>query len=776
MNSVNTGNVGLSAIVTCAMLLAAPSAGAQLLEEVIVTAQKREQSMQDVGIAVTAFSGDTLKDLNFTNTVDITQQVPSMQLFTFTPALTILNVRGISQSNFQDNLEAPIAAYIDEAYISSMNMVGQQMFDMERVEVLRGPQGTLFGRNATGGVVQYVTRGATDEEFNGYIEASYSEYDRKTVEAAFGGALGSNVRGRIAGRWEKGDGYVESLGEPVDFDAMGIPQVPTGAPAPRDSHGANGFVLRASLQVDFSEQLLGDFRVTYLEDNDVPTGTYTWTPAEADFANGTGFGIPLAPPSNPVTGEVSSDPRSHYSDYEGYMNRDGWNATSKFTWDVSDSMTVESITNYQTFDKFYTEDADATPIATIHFPFDPAADFESWSQELRISGETDRARWTVGGFYFDQEMDNSVFVSGVILTNHPTGEIQADYQLDSENWSIFGQAEFDLTEQLTFIAGVRWSEDDKSIDYTTTYTNVDPAGYQIMADYCACGVPASVFEAGPFVTYNSTSNPYAATGDPGNTLNYNDWAARFQLDYRPNDDTLLFASVNRGIKGGNWVVATLPDADGKLRHEEEVLWSYEVGGKFTIFDGSARLNATAFYYDYSDYQVFSLINLAPDVLNSDATAYGGEVELALSPAENWDFNFGVALLSSKVDETPTVLDPEFRVEGDLPQAPEISFNFLGRHTWQVAGGSMAVQLDGFIYGDHYLYSAKNEANHEDGYGVLNASISYTTADEKWKVTAWGKNLTDSEYRIYLVDIALAGFLEEIYGPPQWFGGTVSYSF
>ena len=373
----------LSAMTAYAILLFSPFTGAQLLEEVIVTAQKREQSMQDVGIAVTAFSGDTLKALNYTNTADITQQVPSMQLFTYTPSLTILNIRGVSQSNFQDNLEAPIAAYIDEAYISSMNMVGQQMFDMERVEVLRGPQGTLFGRNATGGVVQYVTRGATDEEFNGYIEASYAEYDRRSVEAAFGGALGSNVRGRIAGRWEKADGYVESLGVPVDFDAMGIPQVPTGAPPARDSHGANGFVLRGSLQVDFSEQLLGDFRVTYIEDSDVPTGTYTWTPATIDPA--TGFGIPLGPPANPVTGEVSSDPRSHYSDYEGYMDRDGWNATSKFTWDVNDSITVESITNYQTFDKYYTEDADGTQIATLHFPFTPAADFESWTQELRVS-------------------------------------------------------------------------------------------------------------------------------------------------------------------------------------------------------------------------------------------------------------------------------------------------------------------------------------------------------------------------------------------------------
>ena len=764
MYSIKSGNVTLSAIVTCAMLLAAPSAGAQLLEEVIVTAQKREQSMQDVGIAVTAFSGDTIKNLNFTNTIDITQQVPSMQYFTYTPSLTILNIRGISQSNFQDNLEAPVAAYIDEAYISSMNMVGQQMFDIERVEVLRGPQGTLFGRNATGGVVQYVTRGATDEEVNGYIEATYAEYDRKYVEGAVGGALSDNLRARFAGRWEKSDGYVEALSN--DFlESIGEPTV-------RDAHGANGFVLRGSLQADLGEQLLADLRVTYIEDNDVPTGTYTFRPATADFEGGTGFGIPTGDPGDPFTLQPSSDPRSHYSDDEGSMSRDGWNVTAKLTWDVGDNMKVESITNYQTFDKFYTEDADAAPYITDRFQFITTADFESWTQELRASGEAERMRWTVGGFYFDQSMSNTASVTGSILTASPTGVIFAPYELNSENWSIFGQAEYDLTEQLTFIVGLRWSEDDKDFDYMSTFSDVDDAGYGNFAGAQAASgityITEDVARGGPFNTAQST-------------ISYNDWAARFQLDYRPNDDTLLFASVNRGIKGGNWAVATIPDFRGPvdvsdvIKHKEEVLWSYEVGGKFTIFNGTARLNTTAFYYDYNDYQVFSLIALQPDVLNSDAKAYGGEVELALSPSDNWDFNFGVALMSSKVDETPTVFG-EFFVEGDLPQAPDISFNFLGRYNWMVPGGNMAVQLDGFIYGDHYLYSAKNDVNFEEGYGILNASVSYTTSDGKWKASAWAKNLTDSEYRIYLIDLGLAGFLEEIYGPPQWFGGTVSYSF
>ncbi|MCY4282171.1 MAG: TonB-dependent receptor [Gammaproteobacteria bacterium] len=765
------------------MLLFSPVATAQLLEEVIVTAQKREQSIQDVGIAVTAFSGDLIKNLNFTNTIDITQQVPSMQYFTYTPSLTILNIRGISQSNFQDNLEAPVAAYVDEAYISSMNMVGQQMFDIERVEVLRGPQGTLFGRNATGGVVQYVTRGATDEEVNGYIEASYAEYDRKYVEGAVGGALADNVRARFAGRWEKGDGYVEALSNEW-LASQGQPEV-------RDSHGADGFVLRGSVQVDLSEQLLADLRVTYLEDNDVPTGTYTWRPATADFEGGTGFGIAVAEPGDPLgfdpfdldapsKFQPSSDPRSHYSDDEGSMSRDGWNVTAKFTWDVGDNMKVESITNYQTFDKYYIEDADAGPFITDRFQFITTADFESWTQELRVSGEAERLRWTVGGFYFDQSMNNTASVTGSILTASPTGVIFAPYEQNSENWSIFGQGEYDLTEQLTFIVGLRWSEDDKDFDYTSTFTDVDDAGYTAFAaaQQGAGNVylTEEVARGGPFNTAQST-------------IAYNDWAARFQLDFRPNDDTLLFASVNRGIKGGNWAVATVPDFRGPvdvsdvIRHDEEVLWSYEVGGKFSLFKGTARLNTTAFYYDYNDYQVFSLIFLQPDVLNSDAKAYGGEVELALSPSDNWDFNFGVALMSSKVDETPTVFG-EFFVEGDLPQAPDISFNFLGRYNWAVPGGNMAVQLDGFIYGDHYLYSAKNDVNFEEGYGILNASVSYTTSDGKWKASAWVKNLTDTEYRIYLVDLGLAapspespfGFLEEIYGPPQWFGGSVSYSF
>ena len=226
--------------------LANAAAEAQVLEEVIVTAQKREESLQDVGISVSAFSGDQLKALGVSSTVDITQQVPGLQLFTFSPAFTVFSLRGVSQNNFQDNLEAPVAVYMDGAYVASMNAINTQLFDMDRVEVLRGPQGTLFGRNATGGLIHFLTRKAEDDAANGYLEMGAAEFGTYSVEGAVGGGFSDAVRGRLAGRWQTSDGYVEA-GTAFDVPATG-----------RTSHGADGYALRGNLQIDATDDVLID--------------------------------------------------------------------------------------------------------------------------------------------------------------------------------------------------------------------------------------------------------------------------------------------------------------------------------------------------------------------------------------------------------------------------------------------------------------------------------------------------------------------------------------
>ena len=361
-----------SGVALCLGVFAALPAGAQqvpegltLLEEVIVTAQKREQSIQDVGISVTALSGDAMKTLGLDNTQEISQQVPALQLQTFTPAFTIFNLRGVSQNNFTDNLEAPVAMYVDDVYVASMNALAQQMFDMDRVEVLRGPQGTLFGRNATGGLIHFVSRKADESEVNGYAEASVADFGTVNVEGAVGGALGEKVRGRMAARWETSDGYVKA----------GISPFTEQPAAGRDTHGADGYALRASLQIDASERALIDLTAAYAKDDDVPTGMYIVSFAGADPV--TGLGVPL-PGNTPLDGgTLGDDVHKHVSDEDPCYDRETWGLTAKISVELDNDMEFVSISNVSDVDKFYKEDACG---GLCFFPFTTIADFTQWSQ------------------------------------------------------------------------------------------------------------------------------------------------------------------------------------------------------------------------------------------------------------------------------------------------------------------------------------------------------------------------------------------------------------
>ena len=235
-----------SALCSLAAIVALPGlASAQVLEEVVVTAQKREQNLQEVPISVSALTGDQISALGMRDFTEITQQIPALQLNTWSPNLTIFNIRGISQNSFTDNLEGPIAVYHDDAYVASMNGISGQMFDLQRVEVLRGPQGTLFGRNATGGLIHYISQDASAEETNGYVDAEVGDFNRLGLEGAIGGSFTDNVRYRVAGRWSEVDGYVKGVDTLVP-DGSGDVLFPGSG---QDLGAVNGYALRANLQV-----------------------------------------------------------------------------------------------------------------------------------------------------------------------------------------------------------------------------------------------------------------------------------------------------------------------------------------------------------------------------------------------------------------------------------------------------------------------------------------------------------------------------------------------
>ena len=225
------------------------------------------------------------------------------------------------------------------------------------------------------------------------------------------------------------------------------------------------------------------------------------------------------------------------------------------------------------------------------------------SQEFRLSGESDAFRWQVGAYYLDIDSVTSNQVEGAVITGSPLGIIRSDLDMSSENWSVFGQTEFDFTDNLTLIAGLRWSQDDKTLKFEQTSFNMEDQG-----------IPSGT------VIFDLADEAVGEFADVP-VIDYGDYAARLQLNLRTGEDTLWFVSWNRGIKGGNWTAAASVAIED-LRHDEETLNSYEVGVKTSFAGGAARFNATAFYYDYTDYQAFSLTGLTPQVTNSDATASG----------------------------------------------------------------------------------------------------------------------------------------------------------
>jgi len=753
----------LSLLLTGLAALAPCVASAQL-EEVIVTAQKRAESIQDVGISISALSSQQLEDLGVKNTVDIAQQIPGLHLFTYSPAFTVFSLRGVSQNNFQDNLEAPVAVYLDGAYIASMNALNMQLFDMDRVEVLRGPQGTLFGRNATGGVIQFLTHKATEKEANGYLEGLAADFGNYSIEGAFGGEFSDRVRGRLAGRWETSDGYVEP-GTAFGVQADG-----------RDSNGANGYAVRGNLQIDATDNVLIDLTASYAKDDDVPTGVYVVTFVGIDPVTGlasfhdaidpaTGAG-PMNFPRTPITGDgwhhfTSRTPFAGTDDpslvnKQPYMDREVTSATATVTAELGGGVQLVSITNWMNMDKFYVEDSAG---GLVFFPYNTKNSYDQVSEELRLADADGPFRWQAGAYYLDMQWDTFQSVQGAAILSGITGS-PSDTQkqstfgvVDSRNWSLFGQVEYDFASAWTGVLGFRWSQDNKDLDLRRVFQDV-PEGIP----------PTEVF---------NVDIDNGGVADLAK-IDYGDWAARAQLNWKPTDDALLYLSYNRGIKGGNWSLDPLGAvAPESLKHDPEKLNSYEVGFKLDLMEGRARLNGAVYYYDYHDYQAFSIFNLTPQVTNSDAESKGGELEFTVTPVTGLEFMLGAAYIDSEVEAVPDVFGGTI-TNVEFPTAPEFSVNFLGRYQWPALGGKLAIQIDGQWNDDQFLEGSNSDASFEPAYSVWNGRLSYETGDEHLGVALWVKNFTDEEYRIYNLDLGLIGFIEQVFAPPRQYGVTLSY--
>ncbi len=732
------------------------------IEEIVVTAQRREENLQDVGIAVTALGSQMLTDLNINMATDITRAVPSLKMNAYSSSQVVFNIRGVSQNDYGDQQEPPVAVYQDDSYSSSINLASFPIFDLARVEVLRGPQGTLFGRNATGGAIQFISNKPT-KDFTGYTTLTAGSYNQLIAEGAVSGPITETLQGRIAAISNTDDGYMESV----------IPGV-------ADRGGNDHYAVRGQLAWQPSEATEFNLGIRYMKaDKETQAGIYSHEPAcpndrfQGEFTGanescafwGTGPGeAGTGYRNDAITPSRGGDPWKTAETQRSYVDREIKGATLHADFDIG-SLHLLSITDYQDAEKFYLEGGDAGPVDGVLFY--QGSDLEQWSQEFRLSGVAGSHTWVAGLYGMQVDGDYTGKFATPFYGYDPTITMSQK----TTSYAVFAQDEWQFADDWKLIVGARYWNDERE----GSYFGFAPEVPGLSAPVTIIFNQNEVFPGGSGISPGDASNGFDGV------------TARVQVDWKPSDDLLLYGSFNRGSKSGGYTFSTgTPyDPDGSstiprsflegIPFDEETLDAYEVGAKSTLGD-STTLNVAAFYYDYSDYQAFAQFGPVQTVINLDAESMGLEAELMSRPLDGLTLQLGVSLLDTKVKDVP-LPDGVTIEDHDLPQAPDISANALARYEFALAGGTFGIQGD-VQYSSEFCFTVLcAPVEEEDAYTVANARLSYESGSGRWGVAAFVSNLFEEEYRVYAFDSSLfAGVVAGVYAKPRWYGLSATYRF
>jgi iron complex outermembrane receptor protein len=749
-----------------------PSAGA--LEEVVVTAQKREQNSQDVGISISALSGDDLRSLGATSATDITRTMPAIILTQPNgPSSFSLSIRGVTQNDFADHQEPPAAVYVDDAYVSQMAGLAFQLFDIDRVEVLRGPQGTLFGRNATSGLAQFVSHRPTDD-FNGYVNVELGERNLERVEGAVGGQLIDGVDGRIA--------FETNHYDPLFKNALGNP----------GSENGNDWAMRGQVLFKLADKatllLIGRFA-----EEDVRGGAWESTPSKFD-PNTPGSSVFLAPGENywgtcggcNALGFPASGAFNSYDNFSGYARIRTHGLTGKLTYDLGWS-TLTAIADYQKLTKNYAEDSDTTPYT--YFQFFNGSNVNQESAEVRLNGGEDKLNWTGGvyairidGKYYEgwngpynwtpNEFAGSCGAFGcwpygtnpfyqVPGQDGGTPQTYAPYDLVTKSAAAFAQVEYRATELIGLTLGARWSTDKKDYDYTW--------------------YPQELFPTNPTQPVRRLT-PLDGTGSLvaySNSLKNNFWSGKAEVDFHLAKDLLTYVSYNRGVKAGGFNAPLFPDTIGNtslISFKPETLISYEAGAKYEFFDHRVRLNGAVYYYDYRNYQALTYTGLEQLIRNADARHEGAELEVEAQPTEAVRIGFGIAYIDALVKNI------DARGTGVMgtytpANASKWSGNAMVRYTWPLFGGHFHAQVDGNYLSKFFFAISDTPVLQQGGYGLLNLRLVFNPAGDKLEFGAALENAANKHYAVQAFDLTgVDGLVQTYPGAPRWFKVHMNYHF
>jgi iron complex outermembrane receptor protein len=675
-----------------AAIQAAPASAQQNTEpdasdEIIVTAQKREQDIQDVPIAITALNGGGLGNLQMDSGAEIARQIPNLNVSVLgNEDQPKFSLRGIAQSQFQLNASSPTGVFYDEVFVRASFLGGAQLFDMERVEVLRGPQGTLFGKETVGGAVSFITR-APRFDNEGSLAAEYGNENYLHADAAANFELvPDRLAMRIAGNYASSDGFVENL-----------------FPGGRDKSSMDRYALRGSLLFDDGAGFDATLRLFTNRSTPDAIGPITY-----GFGPGGLNAFGTDPRVDPSTGDALSSHEGVY-DRQGRIRVEGDGAYLTLNRDFG-SVTATSISSY--LDGYFLNevDGDGTGASLLHLDF--IADVTEYSQDLRIATDFDGPfNFIAGVYYFRDEIDS------IFRVLQFGGGFTADQTFNQvrESYSIYGDGTFDITPRLTLYGGIRVTQENGELNDFESVVNIP-----------GLGIPPTD------LTYDER--------EP---------SGRLGLRYEVTPDVMVYAQYARGYRSSafNGGAVAFPGDLNVAR--PEFLDSWEAGVKSTLWDGRMTLNGAAFHYEFTDQQFINSISLTEtQLVNAGAAEVNGvEIELNARLTDDLRLSAGLGLMDASYTElTLSGLDLS---DNRMIESPEVSMNVALDYTAPIGAGELFLHGDATYKSEQY-FSAFNEDRFPeslqvaDAFTELNARAAYRWGDGRYEFGVWGKNLTDND--------------------------------
>ncbi|MDA5194139.1 TonB-dependent receptor [Govanella unica] len=712
-------------------------------EEIVVTAQRREQNLQDVPISIKAMSGEQLQALQITKAADISALTPGLFASgSRGDSNPIFAIRGIGLNDSFSNNNPTVGVYIDEVVQPFTPLLGFALFDIERVEVLKGPQGTLYGRNTTGGAINFISKKPT-QNLDAYASASYSRFNRLDLEGAVGGGLSDTLAVRVSGKttqqsggWQTNDVTGEKIGD-KDSKALRAQILWT----PTDNFE---MLLKGDLFKDRSDQQLRE-HVGYYQ-----RGAAFGTPCQGAI-------LGFRDENNCVDalGYSNTNPdRRHVANSEVYGHESITTAKDlalNMKWDLG-NVVLTSVTGYTDYNRVAGDDSDGSPLIQLDSQF--TDDIKAFSQELRLaSNNSGPVTWVVGGFYSWDRINGDVLQA---LDDHFFHtRVDTSWKQTTNSYALFGQAEWQFADKWRLTGGLRYTNERKSFAYDSIDLN----------------------------PYGDSTLPMPVAGI-NDKLKQDNVSGKIGLDFQAADDLLLYASASKGFKSGGFKGAIAFNAAELEPFRGENLYAYEVGAKSTLFDGRLQLNAAAYYYDWKDFQAFVTeiraggINVI--VLNNagDARVYGLELEATARPVDGLTVQASANVMNTKVRKINPAVEADY-LGNQLANSPEFALSGLVRYQLPIEaqGFGSYVLVDG-SYRSNVYYSINNRGQSaQKGYVLLNARVAVTSLDNRWEFAVWGRNLTNKLYVSNSYDNYGGIFPSQNFlGDPRTYGATLSFKY